>query len=67
MTTPAHCPGYENFKNLSSFVCQCPECGKEKEIFSDEFDKTHVCSGCSKEIDFSKCTLEGSAGRSAPR
>jgi hypothetical protein len=67
MSTPAHCPGYENFKNLSSFVCKCPECGKEKEIFSDEFGKNHTCGGCGKPIDFSKCTLEGSAGVNAPR
>ena len=32
--------------------------GKEKEIFSDEFDKPHVCSECGKEIDFTRCTLE---------
>ncbi len=67
MSTPAHCPGYENFKNLSSFVCKCPECGKEKEIFSDEFGKSHACAGCGKPIDFSKCSLEGSGGVTAPR
>lgn len=67
MSTPRHCPGLENFKNLSSFVCKCPECGREKEIFSDEFDKQHVCPGCSNPIDFSKCSLEGSGGGAAPR
>ena len=35
-----------------------PNCGKEKEIFSDEFDKAHICSGCGKEIDFTQCTLD---------
>jgi hypothetical protein len=67
MKTPAHCPGWESFKGLQSFVCKCPECGKEKEIFSDEFNKPHICSGCRKEIDFSKCTLEGSALSKDPR
>jgi len=67
MQTPAHCPGFESFKNLTSFVCKCPACGKEKEIFSDEFNKPHICAGCQKEIDFTKCSLEGSAGLSAPR
>ena len=67
MKTPAHCPGWESFKDLRSFVCKCPECGKEKEIFSDEFKKAHICKGCGKEIDFSKCTLEGSAGSQDPR
>jgi hypothetical protein len=67
MKTPAHCPGYERFKDLSSFVCKCPECGKEKEVFSDEFNKPHTCKGCGKPIDFSQCALEGHAGKSDPR
>ena len=58
MTTPQHCPGFEAMKNLKSFVCKCPNCGKEKEIFSDEFDRPHACSECGKEIDFTQCTLE---------
>ncbi len=56
MTTPQHCPGYEQFKSLKTFTCKCPECGEEKEIFSDEFDKTHKCDKCGKDIDFTKCT-----------
>ena len=67
MKTPAHCPGWESFKDLKSFVCKCPECGKEREIFSDEFKKPHICKGCGKEIDFSKCALEGSAASKGPR
>jgi hypothetical protein len=62
MTTPRHCPGFESFRDLKSFGCRCPSCGKEKEIFSDEFDKKHICAGCGKEIDFSKCSLEGAGG-----
>jgi uncharacterized protein (DUF983 family) len=58
MTTPRHCPGFQDFKNLKAFICKCPKCGKERETFSDEFDRKHVCSGCGKEIDFTKCTLE---------
>jgi hypothetical protein len=46
MTTPRHCPGFEQFKSLKAFTCKCPNCGKEKEIFSDEFDRKHVCSEC---------------------
>lgn len=61
MSTPQHCPGFEQFRNLKSFVCRCPECGEEKEIFSDEFDKTHTCKKCGKTIDFSQCQLEGGA------
>ncbi|HDL08217.1 MAG TPA: hypothetical protein ENG35_05700 [Desulfobacteraceae bacterium] len=56
--TPQHCPGFEQFRNLKSFKCKCPDCGKEKEIFSDEFDKVHLCSECGKEIDFTKCSPE---------
>ena len=59
--TPQHCPGFANFKSLKSFVCKCPACGQEKEIFSDEFDREHICKGCGKEIDFSQCTLEAGA------
>ncbi|MCP4351870.1 MAG: hypothetical protein GY795_40930 [Desulfobacterales bacterium] len=61
MSTPQHCPGFESLKHLKSFKCKCPGCGLEKEIFSDEFEKTHTCIGCGKEIDFSQSTLEGSA------
>ena len=58
MTTPQHCPGWEQFKNLKAFTCQCPNCSEKIEIFSDEFDKAHTCSACGKEIDFTKCTLD---------
>jgi len=46
MTTPQHCPGYEQFKHLKSFSCNCPNCGEKKEIFSDEFEKKHTCEKC---------------------
>ncbi len=57
ITTPQHCPGFEQLQHLQSFVCKCSRCGKEIEIFSDEFDKKHVCKGCGKEIDFTQCVL----------
>ena len=55
-TTPQHCPGYADFKNLKVVVCKCTKCGEEKEIFSDEFEKTHKCAKCGNEIDFTTCT-----------
>jgi len=61
MTTPLHCPGFQELKHLKSFTCKCPECGTEKEIFSDEFNKKHVCGSCGKEIDFTQCSLTGQA------
>ena len=67
MTTPQHCPGFESYKNLKSFDCRCPNCGKETEIFSDEFDKKHICKGCNQEIDFTKCSIEGAATADDPR
>jgi len=67
MTTPLQCPGVEQFRNLSSFLCKCPECGKEKEIFSDEFNKQHICRGCGKEIDFTKCTISAGGTAADPR
>jgi hypothetical protein len=59
MITPKYCPGFEQVKHLSSFTCKCPYCEKENEIFSDEFDKRHLCVNCKKEIDFTRCTLIG--------
>lgn len=59
MSTPQHCPGFEEFKHLKSFSCKCPQCQEEIEIFSDEFNKPHTCKKCGKEIDFSQCTLTG--------
>ena len=35
MTTPRHCPGFENFKNLKAFTCKCPDCGKEVTFYND--------------------------------
>jgi uncharacterized protein (DUF983 family) len=58
MSTPKHCPGFENFKNLQSFTCKCPKCDEPKEIFSDEFEKIHKCDKCGEEIDFTSCTYE---------
>ncbi len=60
MSTPQHCPGFEQFKTLKSFVCKCPECGAEKEIFSDEFDRPHKCDKCKRPIDFTQCRLDSS-------
>jgi len=67
MSVPLHCPGLEPFKNLKAFICKCPNCGKEKEIFSDEFDKTHVCKGCNQEIDFTRCAITGGGTDPSPR
>ncbi len=61
MYTPRHCPGYESFKTLSSFSCKCPKCDKEVEIFSDEFEKEHVCKSCGVKIDFTQCEIDSSA------
>jgi len=58
MSTPQHCPGFENFKNLKSFTCKCNECNATVEIFSDEFDKPHKCKQCGAQIDFAECTFE---------
>ena len=69
MTTPQHCPGFEQFKELESFICKCPECGEAFEIFSDEFDHEHHCRKCGQKIDFKKCEIKlaGSAHTMAAR
>ena len=64
---PSHCPGFQSFQHLQSFMCRCPECGKEREIFSDEFDREHYCQGCGKKIDFSRCSLYAGAGTPAAK
>ncbi len=61
MYKPEDCAGFEKLKHLSCFSCNCPECGREAEIFSDEFDREHVCKGCGSKIDFSRCEIETSA------
>ncbi|MBW2581635.1 MAG: hypothetical protein JRD00_12025 [Deltaproteobacteria bacterium] len=66
-STPQHCPGYESFKGLKSFVCKCNGCGAEKEIFSDEFNKTHKCAKCGATIDFNTCSFEAGGGDDTPR
>ena len=66
MSTPQHCPGFQDLKHLKSFVCTCQGCGKEKEIFSDEFNKEHRCAGCGEAIDFSQCTPEAEGGSTTP-
>ena len=66
-STPQHCPGYADFKNLKAFVCKCPKCGQEKEIFSDEFDHPHNCSGCGESIDFTQCEIQGQGKSISPR
>jgi len=67
VSTPQHCPGYADFKNLKSFSCKCPKCGEEKEIFSDEFDREHTCSSCGEPIDFSQCEVSGEGKSVSPR
>ncbi len=66
-TTPQHCPGWESFKDLKSFVCKCDSCGAEKEIFSDEFNKSHTCAQCGAIIDFTTCSYEAGGADSSPR
>jgi uncharacterized protein (DUF983 family) len=65
-STPSHCPGFQQLKNLKTFMCTCNHCGAPKEIFSDEFDRPHTCQACGKEIDFSKCTIDGEAKSTEP-
>ncbi len=66
MSTPQHCPGFQQFKDLKSFVCKCPNCGREIEIFSDEFNRPHTCKGCKQPVDFTQCRLDAEAHRTEP-
>lgn len=62
-----HCPGFEQLKQLKSFTCNCPECGAENEIFSDELNKAHNCIKCGKPIDCTKCRMAGTGKTDTPR
>ncbi len=53
MHTIHHCPGFEQFRYLKSTSFICPICNKEEEIFSDEIEKAHKCSGCQNTTDHS--------------
>lgn len=64
---PKHCPGFQSLRSLTAFTCKCPECAKEIEIFSDEFNRPHTCSGCGKPIDFNRCSIESSVYDTSPR
>jgi len=55
MNTPQHCPGFEQFKDLKSFICKCVNCGAEQEIFSDEFNRERSCKKCRQLLDFTQC------------
>ncbi len=66
-STPQHCPGYADFKNLKALVCKCTKCGQEKEIFSDEFDRPHACSACGEAINFAECEVAGEGKSVSPR
>jgi len=58
MNTPMHCPGLQAHKSLSAFTCKCSNCGKEKEIFSDELDRPHVCPRCNEPLDLTRCIAQ---------
>jgi hypothetical protein len=67
MSAPQHCPGYEKFKELSSFLWACPHCGAEKEIFSDEFDREQMNESPREDhISFSNTADEGRSHRHTP-
>ncbi len=57
MGTPTQCPGFDQLKHLSSFLCRCPVCNREIEIFHDEFDREVTCPQCKQPVDFTKCSL----------
>lgn len=68
MNTPSsHCPGFESFRDLKSFLCKCPHCGTEVEIFSDEFNRPHVCKNCREQLDFTQCEYQGGGSDPSPR
>ena len=57
MTTPQHCPGFNDVKNLKSFVCKCPGCKKEKEIFLKRIKNITGSEGKNPPLDFKDCVI----------
>ncbi|MCG8473060.1 MAG: hypothetical protein MI742_14565 [Desulfobacterales bacterium] len=51
MTTTQHCPGHEPFKSIQPIEVHCKKCGTANEIFSDEVEKTHLCTQCKEPLD----------------
>ena len=67
MNSKDHCPGFDQFKNLQSYIGTCPSCGKGIEIFSDEMTKKHFCRHCKAEIDLKAVRLELAGSGTAPQ
>jgi transcription initiation factor IIE alpha subunit len=59
VSTPHELAVFDQFENLESFLCICPVCAEEIEIFSDAFEKELSCPKCGEPIDFTKCILVG--------
>lgn len=53
-----HCPGFESNKSLDEIQTKCPDCGKEKELFSDEMDKKVTCAACGTTYNPAACKVE---------
>ncbi len=54
MNTTPHCPGHEPFKSIQPIEVTCKKCGTANEVFSDEVEKTHLCSKCKEPLDVKK-------------
>ncbi len=61
MDTTQRCPGNELNKSLQTYECKCSECGKENELFSDELNKSHKCTGCGVVLDTTSCAPDAHA------
>ncbi|MGD9307806.1 MAG: hypothetical protein PVG51_01635 [Desulfosarcina sp.] len=66
-SSPQQFPGFTNLKSLKSLRCACPQCGKIKEIFSGDLNRSHTCSQCGQRVDFRQRTLEGAAASPEPQ
>ena len=56
--TPLHCPGLQANKNLSSFICKCPNCGKDVTAGWNT-DDSLVCPDCKDKISEEQKTILG--------
>ncbi len=48
---------FTNNNEIQPYICVCPECGNENEIFMGEFKNRQICVSCGCKIEFLKCAI----------
>jgi len=59
MTTPRHCPGFEQFKSLKTFTCKCPTAERKKIYFRTSMTKNMCAPDAAKRSILPNVLLKG--------